>query len=547
MMRSLFSAVSGLQNHQLKMDVIGNNIANVNTIGYKASRAYFSEQLAMRLSNAKQSAAGGTTNPEQIGLGVSIGGIDRQFTQGIFQTTGKSTDLALQGDGFFIVGTSDRSYYTRSGNFHFDNQGRLVNSGGYLLKGHMADPSGQLPESTALTDIVMVPDLISPAQATQNVTLSGNLDASATPVKEVWSASKGFTLAATGATAVGTSNLNDLTQTTTPYIDGDTITIAGTDPDGAAVSASFTYGAANDGTTVDDLLAVVNASYTGTIASLDAGKVVLTDDEYGDSATSIILNNDAANTGQISFPIFVNKEEGYSPKVTAATTVFDSLGIAHNLNITYTKTDTPREWIFDISLSGDETVSQGNSGTVTFNSDGTLESILFDRGESSFIFDPNSGADNVTIDIDFGKAGGLTGITNFDGSSTVSIPLQDGKALGTLTSFFIDESGQIVGTFTNGQNRLIAQLGIARFNNPGGLSHLGDNLYEITEGSGSAIVGNAGEDFGTMVVAGALESSTVDLSTEFAEMIIAQRAFQANARVITVSDQFLNEVTQLKR
>jgi len=129
----------------------------------------------------------------------------------------------------------------------------------------------------------------------------------------------------------------------------------------------------------------------------------------------------------------------------------------------------------------------------------------------------------------------------------VSIPSQDGKALGTLTSFFIDESGQIVGTFTNGQNRLIAQLGIARFNNPGGLSHTGNNLYEITEGSGSAIIGNAGSDFETMVVAGSLESSTVDLSTEFAEMIIAQRAFQANARVITVSDQFLNEVTQLKR
>ena len=113
MMRSLFSAVSGLQNHQMKMDVIGNNIANVNTIGYKTSRAYFSEELAMRLSNAKQSAAGGTTNPAQIGLGVSIGAIDRQFTQGIFQTTGKATDLALQGEGFFIVGTSDRSYYTR--------------------------------------------------------------------------------------------------------------------------------------------------------------------------------------------------------------------------------------------------------------------------------------------------------------------------------------------------------------------------------------------------------------------------------------------------
>jgi flagellar hook protein FlgE len=547
MIRSLFSGVSGLRNQQLKMDVIGNNIANVNTIGFKGSRVNFLEELGQLLLGAGQSVAGGTTNPIQIGRGVRTGSVDRQFLQGILQTTGLQTDLGLQGDGFFIVGDAERQFYTRAGNFHFDSQGRLVNSSGFIVKGWMADASGELSQSATLSDIIMDPSLVSPAIATSNISIVGNLDASALITKEVWTASKTLTEAATGNPAVGATELNDLTQTTTPLIDGDTITITGTNPDGTQVSATFTYGAANDGTTLDNLLTVINSAFSGATATLNNGNIVLSDDNFGDSKLSITLANGDTNTGAIALPSFVNTTEGVTPLVTTSTIVYDSLGTAHTLNIKFTKTENEREWKFQVGFSGGETITQGGTGTLTFKADGSLETVIYDRAESTLIFDPQNGAGPVSIDMDFGNNAKLSGLTLFDGNSNVDIAFQDGQAVGNLSSFFVDEQGRILGTFTNGKNRMIAQVALARFNNPEGLTHLGNNLFATTEGSGTARVGKAGEEFDTAVVSGSLEASNVDLAEEFTEMILAQRAFQANARVLTVSDQFLSEVVQLKR
>lgn len=548
MMRSLFSGVSGLRNQQLNMDVIGNNISNVNTIGFKGSRVNFIEELSQLIRSAGQSVGGGTLNPVQVGQGVRMGSVDRQFLQGIMQNTGVQTDLGLQGQGFFVVGNSERQFYTRAGNFHFDNAGRLVDSNGFMVKGWMADETGQLSQSTTLSDITMASSLVSPAIATSDISFAGNLNAGEALTTEVWTASKSLTLAANGAAAVGTSDLNDLTETTTPLAAGDTITISGSNPDGSAVSATFTYGAGNDGTTLDDFLGVISGAFSGATATLDNGKIIMTDDGFGTSDLSITLANGSANAGTILLPSFVNTTEGTTPVVSTSALAYDSLGTAHTLNVTFTKTENEREWRFAVDTSGNETTVQGGSGTVTFAADGSIESVIYDNAEPTFVFDPGNGAELVSINLDFGEAADSAGgVTMFENKSSVYVPAQNGQASGKLGSFFIDEQGSIFGKFTNGEDRLIAQLALGQFNNPEGLNHVGNSLFVATQGSGQARIGKAGDDFETAVVSGSLEASNVDLSQEFTEMIIAQRAFQANARILTVSDQFLSEVVQLKR
>ncbi len=546
-MRSLYSGVSGLINQQLKMGIIGNNIANINTSGYKAARLNFAEEVSQLLRGAQKTAAGASKNALLIGIGVKTGSIDHDFSQGILQSTGKVTDLGILGDGFFIVNDGTRGLYTRAGNFHFDGSDRLVDANGLLVQGWMADQTGDLSQSAALGNIVFNASAISPAKSTENVAIAGNLDAAAKPVIGVWTAGLSFTLAANGNPAIGTTDLNSLTQTTTPLVAGDVIDISGTNPDGTVVSATFTYGAANDGTTIDDLLASINGAYTGTTATFVNGIVVLTDANSGASSTTITLAENAANTGAITLPSFANSAVGFSPTEIASVIVYDSLGSAHRLDITFTKTDNPREWTFVVSFSGDETITAGNTGTLAFATDGTLETIIYDGGESTLIFDPQNTANSVSLTMDFANATGMSGLTQFAGPSTVNLPFQDGQANGSLTSFIINEGGKIIGSFSNGTNRLIAQIGLAKFSNPEGLINLGNNIYEVSVSSGVPFVGKAVEELSSAIVSGTLESSNVNLAAEFSEMIIAQRAFQASARTITVSDQFLQEVVQLKR
>jgi len=547
MMRSLFAGVSGLSNQQLKMDVIGNNIANISTIGFKSSRINFEEEFSQVLRSAQQTASGGSQNAILIGLGVGPGSIDRNFSQGILQATGKQLDLGIDGDGFFVVSNGQAQLYTRAGNFHFDGNGRLVTSSGAFVQGWMADLNGAVSDTAPVGNIIFDATVLSPAAATTNVSIVGNLDATATPVRQEWTSTKTLTLASDGSNAIGTTQLNDLSQTTTPLLVGDTIIINGTNPDGSAVSATFTYGVANDGTTVNDLLAVINNTFTDVTATIANGKIVLTDDNYGASQTSLVLAEGTSNGGVIALPSFVSTAEGNSPQTTATVEVFDSLGTKHTLNLTFTKTPNAREWSWAVTMGGSEVISEGSTGTLTFAADGSLETINYDQGQSALVFDPANGANEISLNLDFENSTGFSGITQYAGESSINMPFQDGQAIGKLSSFSIDESGKIFGSFTNGRTRMIAQLALAAVNNPQGLLHVGNNLYQLSASSGLPAVGKAGTDIGSSIVSGTLEASNVDLAQEFAEMIIAQRAFQANARVITVSDQFLSEVTQLKR
>jgi flagellar hook protein FlgE len=405
MMRSLFAGVSGLRSHQTRMDVIGNNVANVNTLAFKSSRVTFAEGFSQMLSSATRPQGDqGGTNAAQVGLGTKVGSIDTLFSQGSTETTGIATDLAIQGESFFVVSDGAAKYYTRAGNFQLDADGRLVSpTTGAVLQGRMAK-DGVFAQG--LSDIKIPFGQKTPAKATDRAVLGGNLDASA---------------------AVGTT-----------------------------------------------------------------------------SETSI--------------------------------TVYDSQGAKHELKVEFAKTgDNAWTWLV-LSPAG----ATGN-GTVNFNDAGAL----VDLTPATISLDPGNGAATMAITLDPGT--GLTALSQYAGRSTAVIREQNGYTMGTLDDFNIDTTGTISGTFTNGVTVVLGQIALADFNNPSGLERRGDSIYAASANSGEAVLGFAGEGSASSITSRALEMSNVDLAQEFTNMIIAQRGFQANSRVISNADEMLQEVVNLKR
>ena len=413
MMRSLFAGVSGLRNHQVEMDVIGNNIANVNTVGFKASRVTFEEAFAQLVQGARPPGSDSSEtglNPTQVGLGMNIGSIDLLFTQGNLEATGVKTDLAIQGESFFAVSDGPQNFYTRAGNFVLDAEGNLVTAtNGLVVQGRMA-VDGVLQDQ--VTDITLPFGQKSAAQATQNALITGNLD--------------------------------------------------------------------------------------GEAAVLDTRE------------TSI--------------------------------TVYDAMGVGHEMTITFEKA-TATTWTYAITAADATTVS-GDTGTLTFDNAGRLAAPL---PAVPFIFTPDGGAADVSIDLNFGTVGDLGGLTQFAAPSTAVIREQDGNTMGLLEEFSIDASGNIRGAFSNGSSLHLAQIALADFNNPAGMFRVGNNLYQISANSGTPVIGFSGEGTQSTLTSGALEMSNVDLAQEFTNMITAQRGFQSNARVITTSDEMLQEVVNLRR
>jgi len=230
-----------------------------------------------------------------------------------------------------------------------------------------------------------------------------------------------------------------------------------------------------------------------------------------------------------------------------STTVYDSQGGKHTLTIEFLKSVEKNEWTWSASFLGNEVITGGGSGTVEFNPDGSLFSFDYIGGATSLTFDPNNGADVVDVVIDAGTPGQYDGLTGFASAHTASVLNQNGHGLGILDKISFDQSGNIFGIFTNGVSRVLAQIVLADFNNNAGLIKAGQSLYQTSANSGEPIVGVAGETISGKISSGALESSSVDIATEFTNMIISQRGYQANARIITTSDQMLEELVNLKR
>lgn len=465
MMRSLFSGVSGLKNHQTRMDVIGNNISNVNTTGFKSSRVNFEDSLSQTLT-AASSASGttGGTNPKQIGLGSKISAIDVNFKDGSVQSTGINTDLCLSGNALFVVKQGNQTFYTRNGAFNFDAEGNLVNAEGLYVQGYMnasATEHNSVNTNGATTSIAIRAGKTMPSSQTQKAEYINNLNATAATItKMVFTKSDGTTEEKTGTATV-------------------------------------------DGTT-----------YTAAVLTMS------------DNTTQTVTSG--------------TYTKGNSIPLSTTVKVYDSLGYAHVVPITVEKTgnDTWSAKLAKASWQEDDgtttTVSM-TGGDIEFNTNGSYKS-----GSANLIVNPGNGAaTGQKVTVTFDK------LTQYANSSTINAEA-DGYASGTLDTVTIDESGTVVGTYSNGVLRKEAQIAVAQFTNAPGLTKKGNSLYTESNNSGTPNIGTA-EGFGATITASALEMSNVDVAEEFSNMIITQRGFQSNSKIITVSDEMLENLINMKR
>lgn len=444
MLRSMFSGVSGLRTHQTKMDVIGNNIANVNTVGFKASRVTFQEiyNQTLKAASAPTSATGrGGINAHQVGLGVSVASIDVLHTQGGAQRTDKATDLSLEGDGFFILADGMNRYYTRAGNFDIDPQGFLVSSNGFKVQGWTNKDANGNVITTGSTNEINLANLAMSPEATSWIKFEGNIDSG---------------LGIDGTIEYTTNIIDSLGEEHSIKLTFSRVTRNEPDPD-------------------DPL---------NTITVIEPNQ------------WHLVIEPANANGKITNTPLYDTRDIVNFPD--AQPIQFDKNGrlISHSQGI-------------------------------------TIPTILLNNGAESL--------DDLLIEFDLDK------LTQNDSESTIKIAQADGHVYGTLSNITIDTMGRVIGIYSNGKTRVDAILAVSRFSNPAGLSKLGDNLYQISANSGEPIIGQAGLDGRASINPGALEMSNVDLAREFTDMIITQRGFQANSRIITTSDELLQELVNLKR
>jgi flagellar hook protein FlgE len=482
--------------------------------------------------------------------------VNRVFTQGNFENTGNRNDLAIQGDGFFVVGDGASTYYTRAGNFQIDANGSLLSSGGgFNVLGRLADKDGNLITSSAVEPLSLPFGEVDPARATTNINYFSNLDANASKVQAYTSS---FAFKTSGNPATRSTQLNDLDQVSSPLNEGDAIRLTAVSRTGETIDVSFVYGEASDGTTFGDLIDKFNSvegynsqSETGSLLSIDAaGNIVLRDNLAGNSSTSIameFIDADGSQASTMVMPTFVTTSDGTTGTHSSSIFIYNSRGDKHQVEITFTQDVTQTnvwKWeatVDDGAIDAINARLAGDSGTLRFNTDGSL--LAFEGGPLTFQPAQSQG---VVVNLNGGTVGTFDGITQFAAPSTTVAINQDGHSSGVLSDFSVDNSGKIVGSYSNGESRVLGQIAISRFSNPAGLTLAGDNIYSATVNSGDPQIGLESGSV-NQIFSGFIELSTVDLAEQFTDMIIAQRGFQANSRVITVADQLLNEVTQLKR
>jgi len=466
MMRSLFSGVSGLQNHQTRMDVIGNNIANINTTGFKRNRVNFQDILYQQLQGAARPTEQiGGVNPREVGLGMSVASIDTVHTQGSLQTTGIGTDLAISGNGFFVLDNAGQQLFTRAGAFSIDAAGYMVNpANGMRVQGWMA----QEVEGFHLLDVSQPVGHITipvgdkdPARATTLVNFACNLDRRMPEIPGDPTARQVIE-----GTWYTTINIYDAFGERHPM----------------QLSFSRVPGVPNSWTASIEINPGAEVPANATVGFGDAAP-------GADGATSFTLN--FANNGTL-------------------------------LN----------------AVDEDGNVS-GDAGQVQMF-------VAFDVPGATP--DEDGAAIRQEFILDLGQVGGYTrSVTQFAEASSTRAVEQDGRTMGYLENFRIDQSGVVTGVFSNGTSRSLAQVAVATFTNQGGLEKTGDTTFRESNNSGMANIGAAVTAGKGRIISGALEMSNVDMADQFTDMIVTQRGFQANSRTIQTADQLLQEVLTLKR
>jgi flagellar hook protein FlgE len=506
---SLYTGVSGLNANGNAMTVLGNNIANSNTIGFKSSRSVFSDMLS-----ASVSGSGGTS---QVGRGVGLSSVDNIFSQGTFENTESNTDLAIEGPGFFMVSDPETgaTNYTRAGAFNFNEEGTLVNPEGFAVQGYYLDETtGETMGD--ITDLQIETKTFAPAKETGIVNLMTNLNANAPFLGVEGSGESPFDITNPSETSnyassvrvfdslgrehLVTTYFNKLDPTDNPdgYMQWESHTVvSGSEIEGWDMEFSEWAEVGRSMLTFDTGGRLVNTkdlseSIYGHAGGDTDGDGVLFGDE-------IVPDADWSRSGTLD-------------------RTYDADGNLYET--TNSDVDNPYPLTTDVTKYEDQQVP-----TIP-----TLADALTWNNES------DSGQQ---VDFNFGA-------TQYSSDSDVISQSQDGFATGTLVSLSIDGEGNILGNYSNGEPRKLAQIALAKFSNPLGLTKVGNNLYEATDESGTAVIGTVGSGVGK-IFTNSLEMSNVDLAQEFVKMITTQRGFQANSKIITTTDELLGELINLKR
>ena len=555
MANALLTGVSGLSTHQKMIDVVGHNLANLNTTGFKSRRALFSDVFYETVKGGSGGAVGvaGGTNPSQIGNGSKLATVAVNHSQGNLEATGAAFDFALEGDGFFVVDSAaEGPLYTRAGAFGIDKNGFLVDvASGHLIRrfGSLGEPNSLGPafQSPGATGIRIPLGARVPGQATAVASLRGNLSPTSTPATHHVLATVD-PLTVNGTSAGLATLMNDLDLITSPYASGDSIDVTGTDHDGSSVTASILV---DDTTTLQDLVDGISAAFSGATARLDAtGQLVLEADQSGRSALDFSLTdtNATAPGANIAAAGIATTRTGASGEVIrGGVEVFDEQGGAHAVGIEMVREDDGT-WSLTATIDPAEgTLVDASVTGITFNPDGTFsQAVGTGTGNADLVLQFANAPGTQTIQLDFGTPGTLGGLTSIAGESSIATD-QDGFSTGTLVAVNVDGTGAIEGVASNGRRIPLAQMAIASFANPHGLEGLGNNFFRATPSSGTAEFGSGQTGGRGVVRSGQLEKSNVDIALEFTQLIVAQRGFSANARTITVTDEILEELTSLLR
>ncbi len=575
---SLFTGVSGLNANGNALSVIGNNIANLSTVGFKGSRATFADLISSSIS--------GGSGAIQAGIGVALTAVQGNFSQGSLSTSTNVLDMAIDGNGFFIVqDNSGATFYSRAGQFRLDDTSIVVDPSGFRLRGFQAGPTGTI---TGTIGDISLPTTIAPPQATANSFLAANLNS-----QDLTTGVNGAVVgnAASVTTTAGGNNSFDIN------LNGDgaqTVTVAN-----GLTGAALATAIQNAVRALTPATPELAAAYSGFTASLNAttniftfrsgvagapnltgtnGDLVVTANGGDTLAANLnVISGTGIQTTGTSFQL---SNPNNTSNFATSQTVFDSLGNAHLLTIYFTKIGA-NTWNYNIAANSSEIavanynaanidtslgIVRVGAGLATFTTAGALdrESVVlrFDDGTAAGTAGAVAGqaqidflgatadqliAYNLGTSVTTDGGTGLDGTTQFGSPSALVSQTQDGFAAGTLQAFSVDTDGIISGRFTNGQVRALAQVALARFPDPVGLSRLGRNVFAESGSSGAAIIG-APETTGLgRVLANSLELSNVDLGESFIDMIAAQRGFQANSRVITTTDEILQELVNLRR
>lgn len=658
MSSSFYSALSGMRAHQQWIDVIGNNLANQNTPGYKKSRASFSDSFSRNFRFASGPVAGrGGINPMQVGNGVGIGSIDKTFTQGSLTDTGRVFDLALEGGGFFALETPENRMFSRVGAFGLDSAQNLVDQ---ASGAHVLDPNG-VPVNLDVTSLF-------PPQITTEVTMKGNLPAVVSgPLAEALTANSAYQVGtpaekrsggtsasydiasiggapgdvvsmevivsggvpqqvvvpsdpATGAVTaasiaaainalqdvnasvdagtgeivmqtdrkgaafsidlnppigvadltqlvgftttlangsetpipsdLSTVGINDLTGNLVEYVDGDRIQVVGEDTDGAPISATFTFGAATDGTTMQDFVDFLNTYFSDAQVTVDgSGRLAVTAQSAGEADLLLSLTDDPANTGRTDWNSYAMSvaTDGTGPDtVTTSTEVYDAAGVAHTVTMRYERQSDLTWNLYAEIPAGTGTIAEGSADNpitgIAFGPDGAPTGLGSVDARIRVQF---TGQAIQDVEIDFGSDGDVEGVTQFGSEGTAYVFDQNGYGDGEIANIFVATDGRIDGFYSNGQTRQLGQLGIVTFQNDEGLRAAGNNMFEETPNSGEARFGVGDIRKAGAVISGALENSNVDTAEQFVRLIEAQRGYQANARVVSAQDEVLAETVNL--